>query len=124
MVSLLLIERVYVSMTHPRDVDRPEGVELDEFGDREQNGELFEYVRFSADVTSVDDATVREFKQTLETECSEWDVGLGHNPEAESQVIEMRRVLHRAEDEPPIPDDVLEEEGEYYRKMDEAERDF
>jgi len=106
-------------MTHPKDVTAPDGIDLDEFGDREQNDELFEYVRFVADMTVVETGEVEEFTRSLREECDDWDIGHGRGETAEEQYIEMRKVYHRASDEPPVPEEVLEEqrekEAEYYK---------
>lgn len=105
-------------MTHPRDIDAPDGIDVDEFGDRERNGEMFEYVRFVADMTVVERSAVESFTTELRNKCDDWEIGQGGGKSAEEQYIEMRKVYHRAEDEPPIPDEVLEEqrekEAEYY----------
>lgn len=107
-------------MTHPKDVSTPKGIEVDKFGDRERDGELFEYVRFVADLTVVDVDTVDDFTHNLRNECGDWEMGHGRGGAAEEQYIELRKVYHREGDEPPIPEDVLEEqrekEAEYYRR--------
>jgi len=108
-------------MTHPRDVDRPEGIELDEFGDREEgDGTLIEYIRFVVEMSEVEKSIADEFVSDLRDKCSDWQLGRGHGEHSTQEYIEMRKELHNPEDEPPIPDEVLEEqrekEAEYYRK--------
>lgn len=116
---------VYVYMTHPTDVERPDGIELDSFGDEEKDNKLTEYVKFTAAPT-IEEEIVEAFDESLRSECNDWDVSVSRSPDGDV-LIELHIVHHDFDEEPLMPEDVREEyreaEGEYYRKMHEAETD-
>lgn len=112
-------------MAHPTDVERPDGIKLDSVGDRERDNKLTEYVKFTA-VPSIDESVVETFTDSLQSSCTDWDMSVGRSPDGDV-LIELHIVHHDFDEEPPLPDDVREAyeeaEGEYYRRMHEAETD-
>lgn len=103
--------------SHPKSVETPDGVELDEFGDKENEDGVVEYVRFTA-TFEAGDKVVNEFLDRLKSDFEAWEVASGGG--VDEVVISMRRE-YAGPVSPPEDSDAMQEyrerEGEYYRKQ-------
>lgn len=109
--------------SHPKSVEVPDGIELQEFGDREEDDGIVEYVTFTASFDA-GDAAVNEFIEFLQEEFTSWDVSTGGG--VDEVVISMRKVYSGPVPHPEDSEEVeeyREREGEYYREKFEQSRD-
>lgn len=106
-------------MNHPKNLDRPDRIQLEKFGDKETENEIIEYVHFVAESGEFDEDEFEEFVNQLQDAFSDWDIGVSHN---EGQAyISMRKTVHEFPPEDvELPEEVLAEEerkdGEWYRQ--------
>lgn len=106
-------------MVRPTSLDRPDGVTLDTMREGEDDGVLYEYIRFVATDMDAGEA----FADQLDEACVEWTVRFGHN--TSELTIELYRKLQTLSDPPmdsPEVQQQLEAEAQYYKGAYEAQR--